>query len=302
MYTNSLFQESWWLDAIAPGQWIELKVEENGIVLARWTIIYANKKIALPRYTPSTAIWLNKDYIQTTADEEKVYLKLIEQLPKTSSIEICLSPENHFYLPFLWNDFDVTPVATYIIDDLSDLDAVFHRMSKSIQRDIKQASKKVEVKITNDILKLIKMTSDTYARQGRSYIVNEDNLKRLYAAAYERGACTLLEAVDSEGHTHSMTLFVYDSNRCYYLVGASDPVLNAKSCANTLLIWEGIKIASQHSKIFDFEGSSIHGIGTFFRRFGAKFSFSFRISKHNLKGNLYKVIKPRVKKILGHKK
>lgn len=302
MFTNSIFEESWWLDAVAPGQWKELKIEKDGELVARWPIVLSGNKMKIPKYTQTIGIWLNPKYVQTIADEESVYLQLIDQLPKNVKTEWSLAPENRFYLPFVWNGFNVSVGASYVIDNLYEVDAIFARLSKSMQRDIKQAAKKVTVKESEDIDKLIEMSLATYSRQGRAYIVKPGNLRRVYEAAKEHSACSLLAAKDADGNVHSMTLFVYDENKCYYLVGASDPKLNAKSCANTLLLWEGIKMASQHSKVFDFEGSTIQGIGTYFRRFGSKFTYHFIIKKEGLLGELFQMLKPRIKAILGHKK
>lgn len=302
MYTNSIFEEGWYLDAVAPGMWKELKVEQEGELIARWPIVISGKQMKLPRYVQTIGIWMNPEYVKTIADEEEVYLKLIEQLPANKRIEWGLAHENQFYLPFVWKGFKVSVGASYVIDDLTDLDAVFSHMTKNIQRDIKQAAKKVSVEESEDIEQLIAMSLETYGKQGRAYIVKPDNLRRVYKACKERNACSLLAARDAEGRVHSMTLFVYDEKRCYYLVGASDQALNAKSCANILLIWEGIKIAAKHSKVFDFEGSTIQGIGTFFRRFGSTFTYHFVIKKEGLIGELFQMLKPRIKSLLGHKK
>lgn len=302
MNTNSIFEEGWWLDAVAPGQWKELKIERDGELVARWPIVLFGNKMKIPKYTQTIGIWLNPKYVQSVADEEEVYQQLIEQLPKGVTAEYSLPPENKFFLPFVWKGFRVFVGATYIIDDLTDTDEIFARLSKNLQRDIKQAAKKVTVEESEDIEKLIEMSLATYGRQGRAYVVKPENLRRVFRAANEHNACSLLAAKDAEGNVHSMTLFVYDENKCYYLVGASDPKLNAKSRANTLLLWEGIKIAAQHSKVFDFEGSMIQGIGTYFRRFGSQFTPHYVIEKEGLMGELFQMLKPRIKGLLGHKK
>lgn len=302
MYTNSIFEESWWLDAVAPGNWKELKVEEDGQLIARWPIVLKGKEIGMPKYASTLGIYLNPEFIKTTTQEEQVYLNLINQLPHNKSILVNLDPENKAYLPFIWNDFKVSPSATYEITDLSDLDIVFANFSKNLQRDIKQAQKKLHVVESDDIEKLINLSLATYRRQHREYVVKPNVIRSIFKVAREHDACKLYAANDEEGRIHSMTLFVYDEHRCYYLIGASDPELNAKSCANTLLIWHGIQLAAQKSQIFDFEGSTIRGIATFFSRFGSTFSYHFAISRQSLRGELLGILKPRIKKLLGHKK
>lgn len=300
--TNSIFEESWWLDAVAPGQWKELKVEKDGELIARWPIVISGKKMKIPKYTQTLGIWMNPEYVKTLADEEKVYLQLIEQLPKGINIQWALAPNNKFYLPFVWNGFNVSVGASYVLEDLSDTEAILQNMSSNMRYEIRRSQKLVSVEESNDIDMLAKMTYETYAKQGRGYIVKSEILHRLYTAAKAHDACTMLAAKDAEGRVHSMTLFVYDEKRCYFLVSASDPILNAKSTANTLLVWEGIKMAAKHSKVFDFEGSQIRGIGTFMRRFGGAFAPHYTISRNDLMGDFIQVFKPRIKKLLGHKK
>lgn len=302
MYTNSIFEESWWLDTVAPGNWKELIVEENGQVIARWPIVFKGKGIGMPKYASTLGIYLNPEVVTSNAIEEQVYLNLINQLPKDKSIVINLDPENRAFLPFVWNGFKVSPSANYEISCLSDLEAVFANFSKNIQRDIKQSQKKLNVVESDDIEKLIELSLATYRRQHREYVVKPDVIRAIFEAATEHDACKLYAAIDAEGRTHSMTLFVYDEYRCYYLIGASNPELNAKSCANTLLMWQGIQLAAQKSKIFDFEGSTIKGIATFFSRFGSTFSFHYKISRQSLLDEVFSILKPRIKTILGHKK
>ena len=302
MYTNSIFEEGWWLDAVAPGQWKELKIEQDGELVARWPIVLFGNKIKIPKYTQTIGIWLNPKYVQTIADEEKIYLQLIEQLPKNIKAEWSLAPENRFYLPFVWNGFHVSVGASYMIDDMSDPDVILHNMPKSLQYDIRRAQKMLIVEESDDIDKLAEMSLATYSRQGRAYIVKPENMRRVFKAAKEHNACMLLAAKDAEGNVHSMLMFVYDEQKCYALVSASDPVLNPKSAANTLLMWEGIRRATKLSRIFDFEGSEIRGIGTFLRRFGGKFAPHYTIYRNDLVGDMMHVIKPRIKGLLGHKK
>ena len=40
-YTNCIFEEPWWLDIVAPGEWHEATVEENGKVIARLPYVYS---------------------------------------------------------------------------------------------------------------------------------------------------------------------------------------------------------------------------------------------------------------------
>ena len=58
------------------------------------------------------------------------------------------------------------------------------------------------------------------------------------------------------------------------------------------IIWEGIKFASTASKTFDFEGSMIEGIESFFRQFGATPTVYYQIRKQNIALEIFEFIKP----------
>jgi len=68
-----------------------------------------------------------------------------------------------------------------------------------------------------------------------------------------------------------------------------------------LLIHESIKFASTVSRAFDFEGSMIEGIETFFRRFGCEPAVYYEISKKSFLGEVKDLLKPRIKRLIGYK-
>ena len=84
------------------------------------------------------------------------------------------------------------------------------------------------------------------------------------------------------------------------MTGARTPEFSS-SQSQELLLWEGIQFASQHSKIFDFEGSMVEGIENFFRQFGTKSTPYYILSKQSMLNDIKDVIKPRIKKLIGYK-
>jgi hypothetical protein len=54
--------------------------------------------------------------------------------------------------------------------------------------------------------------------------------------------------------------------------------------ANTLLYWEAIRLASQVSRAFDFEGSMVEPIEHYFRGFGGRQTPYFCVRRANLRG------------------
>src|SRR5215467_5556332 len=85
---NSIFQQPWWLDAVAPGAWGEVTVEKGGQLVAR--LPYVVKKylgftlISMPPLTQALGPWLlpySGKYIHQLSDEKGLMTEIIEQLP-----------------------------------------------------------------------------------------------------------------------------------------------------------------------------------------------------------------------------
>ena len=87
---------------------------------------------------------------------------------------------------------------------------------------------------------------------------------------------------------------------------------NRKSRAKSLIVWESIKFAAQHSQVFDFEGSIIEGIENFDQQFGGRCTPYYSVRKASYLyelGYLFVERNPRVKhyarellRILKHRK
>jgi hypothetical protein len=62
---------------------------------------------------------------------------------------------------------------------------------------------------------------------------------------------------------------VWDRHGAYYLLAGADPDLRT-SGASSLLAWEAIVRARDHTDVFDFHGSMLQPVERFFRAFGAQ--------------------------------
>ena len=50
-YANSVFEQPWWLDLVAPGKWDEVTVKDGERVIARLPYVLDNGVISNPIYT-----------------------------------------------------------------------------------------------------------------------------------------------------------------------------------------------------------------------------------------------------------
>jgi hypothetical protein len=186
------------------------------------------------------------------------------------------------WLPFYWAGFEATVAYTYRIEDLSDLDRVRGDFQDHVRRGIRKAQGAVEVDHDYPLDGLLRLDAQTYARQGLASPYSDDVVRRLDAACGARGARRILGAVDARGRAHAALYVLWDERTFYALINARDPELQAVG-ANTLLYWEAIRLASDVSQVFDFEGSMLKPIEHYFRGFGGRQTPYFCVWKAGLK-------------------
>jgi hypothetical protein len=289
-WVNSIFEQPWWLDCVAPGAWHEAIVRRGNEVVAR--LPYAARRrmglsmIVQPTFSQTLGPWfapMDGKYARRLETEKRLLQELIEMLPPFDLFRMCFAPTMTSWLPFYWAGFAATVCYTYRIEDLSDLDRVQHEFQDHVRRGIRKAQRSVEVDHDFPLDELLRLDSQTYARQGLKLPHSYEVLRRLDAACSRRGSRRILGAVDADGRTHAALYVVWDERTFYALMSARDPELQAVG-ANTLLYWEAIRLASEVSRVFDFEGSMVEPIEHYFRAFGGRQTPYFCISKAGRKG------------------
>jgi hypothetical protein len=275
-WTNALFEQPWWLESVAPRSWGEAVVRRGDEVVARLPYTYRRRLgmtvIAQPPFTQTLGPWLattEAKYPRRLEMEKKLLGQLIELLPPCQYFRQCFSTTMTNWLPFYWTGFQATVHYTYRIEDLSDLDRVQHGFQEHVRRGIRKARNVLEVNHDLALDELLRLDDATYARQGLRAPHTHDAVRRLDAACAIRGARRVLGAVDARGRTHAVLYVVWDAGTLYALIGARDAELQAPG-ANTLLYWEAIRLASEVSRVFDFEGSMLPPIEHYFRGFGGR--------------------------------
>lgn len=270
VFVNSVFEQPWWLDVVAANTWKEIIVEEEGEVVARWPIIEERKAIVMPELNQTLGFWISEKIVKSDTcynKRKKIINLLLDNLPTNKDIDIKLDSNVDYFLPFYWRHFEILPRISYRYDDLSNLNILYSKTSTIVKDNIKRAKNKVTIKSIDDIEILLMLLDQTFYRQNAKNPYRKDLIRKIYHKCKEHDACYLLYAIDKNGIARSGNLVVYDKNVCYNLLSGTDPTYRS-SGAQTLLVWESIKLASKVSKSFDFEGSMVEGIENFLRQFG----------------------------------
>lgn len=273
---GSVFEEPWWLDAVAPGSWRELLSNDGGEAAARLTVQVLHRHgLTIVRNAPLTPV-VGPSFVLTAQKHEGRLAQvralvegLIASLPSRHHLRLVFAPGFDDHLPFRWAGFQTSLAVTYRIDDLSDPDRVWAGFSESCRRAIRKADKSVVVRDDATPDAAIDCAGQSFARQGKALPFRAGTLNAAMHAAMSRGAGRCMLAEDSSGRVHAAAMIVHDARSAYYLAGGADPALRS-SGAQSLLLWTAIKQAAGKSAAFDFEGSSNREIERFFRSFGPR--------------------------------
>lgn len=302
---NSVFEERWWLEIVAAGKFEEITAsDKDGNICAKISCCVKNNRVYMPVLTQTCGIWIEEkneqNYREKGEFQKEMLSQIVDKLGVYRSVNISLDTHNDYFLPFYWKNYIVSPRVSYRINDLTNLESVFSKFASGIKRDIKAAKKKLHISYKASAEVLFNIMEKTFEEQNRKYPISKEIIEKIVEESYTHGNGCMISAIDDEGNVHAAIFLLFDSERCYYLIGGKDAEYKSSN-ALTLLIWEGIQFAATVSKVFDFEGSMVEGIENFFRRFGPEQVVYYNVRKETIIEALWTLIKPYIKKVLGYK-
>lgn len=307
---NSVFEQPWWLDAVAPGRWHEIVVSgKNGECLGR--MLYTEQRLygipyfGMPPLTQQMGPWMALPFdmkpVKRLQKTKALLEEMLSRIDDKKNIELAFHNSFQYILPFVWRGYQVIPAVSYVIEDLEDLDSVYGGFEPKLRNLIKNAQKKYVVDENISCEELVTLVEKTFAKQKRKLPFDSQLLQKIYVASATHQAGKVLGARDGRtGNIVAVAFFLYDEHSCFYLLGGKDYSVKAEG-SQELLLWEGIQFAASVSQEFDFEGSMIPGIESFFRGFGGRPRIYFQMRKGGMFFSLLRWAKPYVKKLLGYK-
>ena len=209
--SNAIFQQPWWLDAVAPGQWGEVTCEEGGRVVARLPYVVRGR----PRFrvltqsslTQTLGPWIeatDAKPVRAFAREQEILTELEARLPPAQAFQQQFSPLMLNALPFHWAGYRLEVGYTYRIEGLASTDTIWDRLRDNIRREVRKARKRVEVVENLGVDRFYDVLSQTYARQGIPTPHTLAELERLEAACARHDAGTMLFARDEADRIHAV--------------------------------------------------------------------------------------------------
>ena len=289
--TVRLFIKDWWLDAICGAYW-DVVIIENGVGDVIGALPYylkikdGFKIITQPKLTPFMGVWVRFFSDQSQASrishEMETCSKLISLLPPHHYFQQAFDFHFTNWLPFYWEGFKQVTHYTYVIENIKDIEKVYSDFDVKMRMKISTAKKKVNIDYDLTAEEFYNYHQRCLKNRNRKISYDFELFKRIYEAVYKHGAGRIVYAVDQKANIHCAKFIVWDQDRAYHLINAYDPDYNS-SGALSLALFESIKLASQYTTNFDFEGSMIKGNAENSRRHGAKAMPYHFISKSNSK-------------------
>jgi hypothetical protein len=283
---NSIFQQPWWLDAVAPGRWSEAAIERDGRTVARLPYVVLGRGrmrvLTQPPLTQTLGPWVETDTgakpANALAREMELLTELEQRLPAYQAFLQMFSPRMLNALPFHWAGYGLEAMYTYRLEDLSSEQTLWDGLRGNVRREIRKARRSLEIRedlgFDRFAAELAKGLESKGLRSRRLVAA----LARVEDACAARDARCMLFAVDAAGRVHAVTYVVWDERGAYYLAGGGDPALRT-SGASSLLMWEAITRAREVTASFDFEGSLLQPVERFFRAFGARQALYLRVTR-----------------------
>lgn len=286
-----LFSQYWWMDAACKGMTWDVLLYKNasGEIIASMPYLikskFGVKYILQPELTQTNGIHI--DYPKSQSEQERLslekkvcdeFISQIESL-KTGYFMQCFHHSFTNWLPFYWKGFRQTTRYTYIIEDISDIDAVFRSFAPAKQRQIRK-SLKSNFKVRTDASPedFYNYHSYTLQQKGERNINSKSIELSVISAAIDRGQGVILNVFDGDDNLHASLFLVWDSNKAYFLLPAVDQNYRT-SGASSLIVFEAIKYVKDKCKSFDFEGSMSENIEFSYRQFGTRQTPYFKIEK-----------------------
>ncbi len=149
-------------------------------------------------------------------------------------------------------------------------DTIFNNYSSDLKQNLKKAAKENLVyQSSNEIPQAISLYKSFYAdRLEKTTQQDFDHFLNLCLQLNETDNCFVRKVVNSQNELLSIALLLKDENRIYNLANSTTE-LGKKSAANHFLIDNILKEFANSNLIFDFEGSDLPGVKSFYENFGA---------------------------------
>ncbi|HEX5006842.1 MAG TPA: hypothetical protein VFV70_06995 [Hyphomonadaceae bacterium] len=269
--STAVFEEDWWLDAVAPGAWDRVTVEWDGRVVGdmafhltrRWGLRY----ICPPHLTRtmSPRLYTTSSKAATRAEHSQIIVKqLLDKLPRYDRFERALQPGCPSTQGFVHANLAVVHLFTFRSKPGEAAEAMLAQADAETRRVVTKARRECEVERSLDFDRFIRLHHQSY---GEGTTVAYKTAARMFEAASSRGRAEIAFVKRGGEDDTSAVVLVWDASTVYAWLHARS-FASKYSGASRLAFYEAMRTAERLGLVLDLDGYVRPSVGTFLTKFG----------------------------------
>jgi hypothetical protein len=274
---RTIFQSHWWLEAVTRGQWNEVTVRSNARVIGALPYVVQKRAgftvLGMPPLVHTMGPCIDPGGGKPRSRQSKftaILDELLAQLPRSHGFHQRLDPSVGNPLAFLDRGYRIGVQPTIRIGSGSTIEEIWRGMKDKTRNAIRRSQECLEVIECKDPEWLSHFYKANIALSGRQMNVDLSVLRDAYSAALSRDRVQILVCQNSQGPVAAIML-VWDKQYAYYILGTRSPHVPL-SGAQSLLLWEAIRITRMRALGLDFDGIANAATGKFLMGFGGEVS------------------------------
>ena len=171
---------------------------------------------------------------------------------------------------------------TNFIIDLIDKETITNNFSKGFKQSLKNTSQ-YDLTYTKGVPgEAIELYKKLYSSHVKNIFLSDyDNFLQLAESLFSQNKCYVRKIINNNGKIVSAALLLKDDKRIYNVINATNEE-GRRSEANYLLYSEMLSEFAGTGLLFDFEGSDIPGVKSFYKKTGAVEQPYYRMHINNL--------------------
>lgn len=284
---NTIYGKSWYLATLQCSFQI-LAVVENQEILAGIVLTKDGRNhFANPYLGKYLGIYF-ADFKGTTYNQETKRRKatnlLLTKLTKLPTFNYFFHPQFTTYFPFYLKNFDSRLRYSYWINlkdqSLATIRANFHTKLRS---EIKFAEQQhFQITQTISIDTFVYICQQTFLQKGAKFPFTISFLKNYCQELVAKKILQLTGVKDEQGRVMAVVGILRTPQTSTLILSGFDKNVMQRG-ANEYLIYDSIQRAKRQSDFFDFEGSMIQEIESFYRKFGGEYTPYLNVYKNSMK-------------------
>jgi|HubBroStandDraft_2_1064218.scaffolds.fasta_scaffold26894_2 CelD/BcsL family acetyltransferase involved in cellulose biosynthesis len=272
---GTVFHHAWWLAATGAPFRILVVRDEDGELAGGLPLPGKNARGFTLLHSPKLTPYLGPIFDLSGADGVCEQLHLMRSCGE--ALARAIGPFDSFrqiagaagpdLQGFLWAGFTASLAYTFRFSSKQSVDEISKSMTRTHMQKLTKAKRlNLEMSRHGQVETLIELNRMTFERKGAAIPFDAGLVLRLWEAAHSRGNANLYVAT-AERVPIAALFTVHDERTTYQIVSGFNPAFPDLP-GQSLVLWTALQDAIEAGRNYDFEGSSLRGVETFYRRWG----------------------------------